>query len=95
MSLFKRRKHGQAAFAHGEVAPLSQTLDVVTRFEDHHTICRWIVSKGDVTILSVDMRAEHARAYGERFTAVADEIDMIAPDQDWSYDPIRDAWENR
>lgn len=82
-----------APFEAGEVAPLDQSISVVKRPEDGHTVVRWILSKDDTIILSVDVRAEHARSYAAMWTRAADQVDEVAPDQDWTHDPIRDAWE--
>lgn len=78
----------------GEVAPLDQQMTVNTRPEDGHTVISWTIRKGGTLILALDVRAEHARNYAACWTQAADLVDEIAPDQDWSYDPIRDAWEN-
>lgn len=101
MSIFRRRPAAKPApqpvggYLPGEVAPLEQSMTVVTRPEDGHTIIQWTIRKGDTLVLALDVRAEHARNYAASWTQAADLVDEISPDQDWSYDPIRDAWENR
>jgi hypothetical protein len=88
-----RRAEPDSVFQPGEVGVLDHSVSVVTRPEDGHTVVRWILSRGDTIILSVDVRAEAAREYAEQWARAAHTVEYIAPNQDWSHDPIRDAWQ--
>lgn len=57
----------------------------VTRPEDGHAVVRL-----HAALPRLDLRPEHARDLAVRLVAAADRVDELAPDQDWSYDPIRD-----